>query len=180
MFIFSLYTHIMYIFFKNAEEMSSHVQDGAYFRTMLIKCIFSPLLTYHHLPPWWTWARKRQNTALSRISAAAARARATPPGSHCEGWPAFGSWMCGCFFWDPRWTTGRHSLQRKKGVLMKLFQCGFLWNLLQPDTKQQRDRGSAFNKQERINLCKRKTRREQDREKLKAEKVRKWLLGRAQ
>lgn len=121
MFIFSLYTHIMYrIFFsKNAEEMSSHAQDGAYFR-MLIKCIFS-LLTYRHLPPWWTWARKRQNTALSRISAAAAHARATPPGSHCEGWPAFGSWMCGCFFWDPHWTTGRHSLQRKKECWWSFF-----------------------------------------------------------
>lgn len=40
LFTFSLYMHIMYIFFKNAEEMSSHAQDGAYFRIMLIKCIF--------------------------------------------------------------------------------------------------------------------------------------------
>lgn len=93
---------------------------------------FPSLFTYHHLPPWWTWARTQRNTALSRISAAGVRARAAPPGSHCEGWPAFGSWTCDCFFWDPRWTRERHSLRRRRGVQMKPFfsatSCEFYCN----------------------------------------------------
>lgn len=67
---------------------------------------------YRLPPPWWTLARTRRNTAWSRISAAAARAHARRPGSRCGGWPAFGSWTCGCSSWDPRWTTGRRSLSR--------------------------------------------------------------------
>lgn len=107
------------------------------------------LLSYRLLPPWWTWAPKRRNTAWSRISAAEARARAARPGSRCAGWPAFGSWMCDCSSSDPHWTMGRHSLQGEGArEIYNVASWGICWmNFTAAKTEQQKkkrgDRGAA-------------------------------------